>query len=273
MKDFYLLSSKHSLVAVLLLSLFQSHPHTGPAAEQSSSQSRQTLSWEMLEITEQNRLLFILDSVSVPFSSRHELSEYIAAPLFKKQPPQQWVTMVTQHMQQVQTLNPHQARAQFLGKKLHVYQPIPSVSWVGYVDCVSVYAILYQSQLMDLELRLLLRSKINLETYKINCSQEEILKLLSTFALFKVYCHHKEQDLCPLVTLFCSIIILKQIKQRMVKLKAPEVQISWVLVSRMCQASKTLTPTPPIIQHNTVSFNRHSMPSKHMFFKLSSLSL
>nr|XP_040043081.1 unconventional myosin-XV-like [Gasterosteus aculeatus aculeatus] len=47
--------------------------------------------------------------------SIHELSEYIAAPLFKKQPPQQWVTMVTQHMQQVQTLNPHQARAQFLG--------------------------------------------------------------------------------------------------------------------------------------------------------------
>ncbi|XP_044046113.1 unconventional myosin-XV isoform X2 [Siniperca chuatsi] len=47
--------------------------------------------------------------------SIHELSEYIATPLFKKQPPQQWVTMVMQHMQQVQTLNPHQARAQFLG--------------------------------------------------------------------------------------------------------------------------------------------------------------
>uniref|UniRef100_A0A3B3CPP3 Myosin XVAb n=1 Tax=Oryzias melastigma TaxID=30732 RepID=A0A3B3CPP3_ORYME len=44
----------------------------------------------------------------------HELSEYIAAPLFKKQQPQQWVTMVTQHMQQAQALNPHQARAQFL---------------------------------------------------------------------------------------------------------------------------------------------------------------
>ncbi|KAM4749909.1 unconventional myosin-XV [Anableps anableps] len=47
--------------------------------------------------------------------SIHELSEYIAAPLFKKQPPQQWVTMATQHMQQVQPLSPHQARAQFLG--------------------------------------------------------------------------------------------------------------------------------------------------------------
>uniref|UniRef100_A0A3Q0SMD8 MyTH4 domain-containing protein n=1 Tax=Amphilophus citrinellus TaxID=61819 RepID=A0A3Q0SMD8_AMPCI len=54
------------------------------------------------------------DNIFIP--SIHELSEYIATPLFKKQPPQQWVTMVTQHMQQVQALNPHQARAQFLGK-------------------------------------------------------------------------------------------------------------------------------------------------------------
>ncbi|KAM8771614.1 unconventional myosin-XV [Acanthopagrus schlegelii] len=53
------------------------------------------------------------DIIFIP--SIHELSEYIAAPLFKKQPPQQWVTMVTQHMQQVQALSPHQARAQFLG--------------------------------------------------------------------------------------------------------------------------------------------------------------
>ncbi|XP_075948058.1 unconventional myosin-XV [Anarhichas minor] len=53
------------------------------------------------------------DIVFIP--SIHELSEYIATPLFKKQPPQQWITMVTQHMQQVQTLNPHQARAQFMG--------------------------------------------------------------------------------------------------------------------------------------------------------------
>ncbi|KAM9857023.1 unconventional myosin-XV [Aulostomus maculatus] len=53
------------------------------------------------------------DIIFIP--SIHELSEYIATPLFKKQPPQQWVTMVTQHMQQVQTLSSHQARAQFLG--------------------------------------------------------------------------------------------------------------------------------------------------------------
>ncbi|XP_077460372.1 unconventional myosin-XV [Stigmatopora argus] len=53
------------------------------------------------------------DIIFIP--SIHELSEYIATALFKKQPPQQWVAMVTQHMQQVQMLSPHQARAQFLG--------------------------------------------------------------------------------------------------------------------------------------------------------------
>ncbi|XP_077381905.1 unconventional myosin-XV [Festucalex cinctus] len=53
------------------------------------------------------------DVVFIP--SIHELSEYVAAPLFKKQPPQQWVAMATQHMQQVRALSPHQARAQFLG--------------------------------------------------------------------------------------------------------------------------------------------------------------
>uniref|UniRef100_A0A3P9KQ29 MyTH4 domain-containing protein n=1 Tax=Oryzias latipes TaxID=8090 RepID=A0A3P9KQ29_ORYLA len=63
------------------------------------------------------------DGIFIP--SIHELSEYIAAPLFKKQQPQQWVTMVTQHMQQAQALNPHQARAQFLGKiaeQFHFYR-------------------------------------------------------------------------------------------------------------------------------------------------------
>ncbi|XP_061534898.1 unconventional myosin-XV [Phycodurus eques] len=53
------------------------------------------------------------DIVFIP--SIHELSECIAAPLFKNQPPQQWLAMVMQHMQQVQTLSPHQARAQFMG--------------------------------------------------------------------------------------------------------------------------------------------------------------
>lgn len=64
----------------------------------------------------QTRLSFFSCLLSLSLSSRHELSEYIATPLFKKQPPQQWVAIVTQHMQQVQALNPHQARAQFLGK-------------------------------------------------------------------------------------------------------------------------------------------------------------
>ncbi|KAL1005264.1 hypothetical protein UPYG_G00056840 [Umbra pygmaea] len=53
------------------------------------------------------------DIIFIP--SIHELSEYIPPPLFGKQPPQAWVTMVTQHMQQVQSLTSHQARAQFLG--------------------------------------------------------------------------------------------------------------------------------------------------------------
>ncbi|KAG7269437.1 hypothetical protein CRUP_032291 [Coryphaenoides rupestris] len=53
------------------------------------------------------------DIIFIP--SIHELSEYIPPPLFGKQPPQQWVTMVTQHMQQVQSLTAHQARAQYLG--------------------------------------------------------------------------------------------------------------------------------------------------------------
>ncbi|CAL8330796.1 unnamed protein product [Merluccius merluccius] len=53
------------------------------------------------------------DIIFIP--SIHELSEYIPPPLFGKQPPQQWVTMVTQHMQQVQSLSAHQARAQYLG--------------------------------------------------------------------------------------------------------------------------------------------------------------
>ncbi|KAJ3615018.1 hypothetical protein NHX12_018586, partial [Muraenolepis orangiensis] len=53
------------------------------------------------------------DIIFIP--SIHELSEYIPPALFGKQPPQQWVTMVTQHMQQVQSLSAHQARAQYLG--------------------------------------------------------------------------------------------------------------------------------------------------------------
>uniref|UniRef100_A0A3Q3XPI0 MyTH4 domain-containing protein n=1 Tax=Mola mola TaxID=94237 RepID=A0A3Q3XPI0_MOLML len=66
------------------------------------------------------------DSIFIP--SIHELSEYIATPLFKKQPPQQWITMVTQHMQQAQALNPHQARAQFLGKTQLHHLPRPLYS-------------------------------------------------------------------------------------------------------------------------------------------------
>ncbi|KTF71391.1 hypothetical protein cypCar_00046637 [Cyprinus carpio] len=45
----------------------------------------------------------------------HEVQEYIPTQLFGLQRHQQWLNMVTQNMQQVQALTPHQAKAQFLG--------------------------------------------------------------------------------------------------------------------------------------------------------------
>ncbi|KAJ8413507.1 hypothetical protein AAFF_G00080140 [Aldrovandia affinis] len=44
-----------------------------------------------------------------------ETQDYIPPQLYGRQRPQQWLSMVMQHMQQVQALSPHQARAQFLG--------------------------------------------------------------------------------------------------------------------------------------------------------------
>nr|XP_057906331.1 unconventional myosin-XV isoform X2 [Doryrhamphus excisus] len=44
-----------------------------------------------------------------------ELQECVPPQFYSKQNPQQWLNMATQHMQQVQPLNPHQSRAQFLG--------------------------------------------------------------------------------------------------------------------------------------------------------------
>lgn len=48
----------------------------------------------------------------------HEVQEYIPTQLFGLQRHQQWLNMVTQNMQQVQALTPHQAKAQFLGEVL-----------------------------------------------------------------------------------------------------------------------------------------------------------
>uniref|UniRef100_A0A3B4E1H2 MyTH4 domain-containing protein n=1 Tax=Pygocentrus nattereri TaxID=42514 RepID=A0A3B4E1H2_PYGNA len=53
------------------------------------------------------------DSLYAP--TIHEIVEYIPAQLFTRQGPQQWMHLVTQHTHAVQSLNPHQARAQFLG--------------------------------------------------------------------------------------------------------------------------------------------------------------
>lgn len=48
-----------------------------------------------------------------------EAQECVPPPFCSKQSPQLWLNITTQHMQHVQPLNPHQARAQFLGKILH----------------------------------------------------------------------------------------------------------------------------------------------------------
>lgn len=50
------------------------------------------------------------------FVFSRELQECVPSQFYSKQGPQQWLNMTTQHMQQVQPLNPNQARAQFLGK-------------------------------------------------------------------------------------------------------------------------------------------------------------
>ncbi|XP_023677819.2 unconventional myosin-XV isoform X2 [Paramormyrops kingsleyae] len=53
------------------------------------------------------------DSVYLP--TIREVQDCIPPQLYGPQRPQQWLNMVTHHMQQVQALSPHQARAQFLG--------------------------------------------------------------------------------------------------------------------------------------------------------------
>lgn len=47
---------------------------------------------------------------------RRDVQECVPSPFYSKQGSQPWLNMTTQHMQQIQPLNPHQARAQFLGK-------------------------------------------------------------------------------------------------------------------------------------------------------------
>ncbi|KAG9343031.1 hypothetical protein JZ751_015249 [Albula glossodonta] len=53
------------------------------------------------------------DSIYLP--TVREVQDYVPAFFYSQQRPQQWLNMVTEHMQQVQVLSPHQARAQFLG--------------------------------------------------------------------------------------------------------------------------------------------------------------
>ncbi|XP_041673445.1 unconventional myosin-XV [Cheilinus undulatus] len=53
------------------------------------------------------------DTIYLP--TLREVQECIPAPFYGKLGSQPWLNMTTQHMQHVQPLNPHQARAQFLG--------------------------------------------------------------------------------------------------------------------------------------------------------------
>ncbi|XP_047427282.1 unconventional myosin-XV [Mugil cephalus] len=53
------------------------------------------------------------DTVYLP--TMREVQECVPPQFYSKQGSQPWVNMTMQHMQQVQPLNPHQARAQFLG--------------------------------------------------------------------------------------------------------------------------------------------------------------
>ncbi|XP_072298739.1 unconventional myosin-XV [Eucyclogobius newberryi] len=53
------------------------------------------------------------DTIYLP--SFREVQESVPPQFYSKQGSQPWLNMVTQHMQHVQPLNPHQARAQFLG--------------------------------------------------------------------------------------------------------------------------------------------------------------
>ncbi|XP_038136248.1 unconventional myosin-XV [Cyprinodon tularosa] len=53
------------------------------------------------------------DAIYLP--TLREVQECVPSQFYSKQGSQQWLNAVTQHMQYVQPLNPHQARAQFLG--------------------------------------------------------------------------------------------------------------------------------------------------------------
>lgn len=72
------------------------------------------------------------------YVSSREVQECVPSQFYSKQGSQQWLNMVTQHMQYVQPLNPHQARAQFLGKTLLMCPTFLTLRWMPkrqlYVD-------------------------------------------------------------------------------------------------------------------------------------------
>lgn len=56
------------------------------------------------------------DQDLVPSTHRREVQEYIPAQMYHTMAGSAWLNLIGQHRQQMQALNPHQARAQFLGK-------------------------------------------------------------------------------------------------------------------------------------------------------------
>lgn len=73
----------------------------------------------------------------------HEVQEYIPTQLSGLQRAQQWLNMVTQHMQQVQPLSPHQAKAQFLGELLtqENSQCVGAQSFIHKANCCACVSV------------------------------------------------------------------------------------------------------------------------------------
>ncbi|XP_069501807.1 unconventional myosin-XV isoform X2 [Ambystoma mexicanum] len=85
-----------------LKGLFNILPHKQPTEQQFQQTSRLAALQHRAK-----------DSIYLP--TIREVQDYVPGQFYKMLKPQPWLNMVMQHMQQIQALSPHQARAQFLG--------------------------------------------------------------------------------------------------------------------------------------------------------------
>lgn len=100
----------------------QVHPHTACMIKSANT----LVPWLLTEKTPANMYMHNVYLLPLNFAFlcvcvcvlRRDVQECVPSPFYSKQGSQPWLNMTTQHMQQVQPLNPHQARAQFLGKTL-----------------------------------------------------------------------------------------------------------------------------------------------------------